>query len=158
MSWIVKPQCEMKVGSQLHALSAFPCWKNESNESSGRLLSQFGLSGEEEILPQQRIELLLPSIWQVILLSCASSLNLRKIKILNTKCEIKAISDMFVLYHYSLFFPGLRVEVSMVTEMTMSQLRSHPLHGEWSLLHHPRRMFGFGDHNKVKPHILMILQ
>jgi hypothetical protein len=65
---------------------------------------------------------------------------------------------MFVLYYSSLFFPGLRVEVSMVTEMTMSQLRSHPLHGEWSLPHHLRRMFGFGDHNKVKPHVLMILQ
>jgi hypothetical protein len=47
----------------------------------------------------------------------------------------------------------------MVTEIMMAQLRSHPLHGEWSLPHHPRRMFGFGDHNRIKAHhVLKILQ
>jgi hypothetical protein len=46
----------------------------------------------------------------------------------------------------------------MVTEMKMDQLRSHPLHGEWSLPHHLRRMSGFGDHNRVKPRVAMILQ
>jgi hypothetical protein len=46
----------------------------------------------------------------------------------------------------------------MVTEMMMVQLRNLPLHGKWSLPHHLRRTFGFGDHNKVKAHVLMILQ
>jgi hypothetical protein len=46
----------------------------------------------------------------------------------------------------------------MVTEMKMDQLRSHPLHGEWSLPHHLRRMSGFGDHSRVKARVAMILQ
>jgi hypothetical protein len=53
------------------------------------------------------------------------------------------------------------VEVSTVTETKMYQLRSLPLHVEWSLLHHLRRMSGFGDHSRVKArksHVAMILQ
>jgi hypothetical protein len=54
-------------------------------------------------------------------------------------------------------FAGLRVEVSMVIGMMTYQPRSHPFHGEWSLHHHLRRMPGFGDHNRVKAQLLMIL-
>jgi hypothetical protein len=45
----------------------------------------------------------------------------------------------------------------MVTGMKMVQLRNPPLRGEWSLPHHLRRMFGCGDHSKIKAIIMMSL-
>jgi hypothetical protein len=46
----------------------------------------------------------------------------------------------------------------MVTEMMKVQLRSLPLHGEWSLPHHLRRMLGHGEHSRIRANVLMTPQ
>jgi len=54
-------------------------------------------------------------------------------------------------------FTDQRVEVIMGTGMKMFQPRNPPLHGEWSLPHHLRRMLGCGAHNKIRVIIMMSL-
>jgi hypothetical protein len=49
------------------------------------------------------------------------------------------------------------VEVKVVIEMMMLQLRSLPLHEKWSLLHHRKKMLGCAGHNRIKAYVTMML-
>lgn len=70
----------------------------------------------------------------------------------------RTVGNCLFLQAMSSLIPGQRVEVNVVTEMMMVQLRSLPLHEKWSQLHHQRRMFGCAGHSRIKAYVTMILR